>query len=103
MSTPLIVIDGFGWLGAFLLTLAYALVWFRPELAGGNAYALINILGCSLLIGNTAWHRAWPSTLTNVFWGLIATGGLLRKFAIDKRSRTADAVRSSCGEDGAVR
>ena len=102
MNAPSIVIDGFGWLGAFLLTLAYALVWFRPEFSGGNAYALMNILGCGLLIANTTWHRAWPSALTNVIWGVIAICGLLRKVAIEKRSRAADAARSSCGEDVAA-
>jgi hypothetical protein len=81
------LIDAGGWVGASFLTTAYAVVTFRPS-ADRKAYHLLNIAGCMLLIVNTAWHRAWPSAVTNLIW--IGIGGIsfLRQRAhkTDRRS-----------------
>ena len=103
MNAPSLLIDGSGWLGAALLTLAYALVWFRPLFARSKAYACMNILGCSLLIADTGWHRAWPSALTNVIWGGIAVCGLLRKGEVEKNSKAVEIPASLCGKDLGVK
>ena len=103
MNGPSLWIDGSGWLGAAFLTLAYALVWFRPLFTRSKAYACMNILGCSLLIANTGWHRAWPSALTNVIWGGIAVCGLLRKGEVEKNSKAVEIPASLCGKDLGVK
>ena len=67
------LIDAGGWIGASLLTTAYAVVTFRPS-ADRKAYQLLNIAGCLLLILSTAWRRAWPSAVANLIW--IRIGGI---------------------------
>lgn len=67
------LIDAGGWIGASLLTAAYAVATFRP-FAGRETYHLLNIAGCLLLVLSTAWHRAWPSAVANLVW--IAIGGI---------------------------
>jgi len=84
------LIDVGGWIGAFFLTTAYGVVAFRP-LADRKTYHLLNIVGCLLLTLSTAWHRAWPSALTNLIWVGIGSASFLRKQAhkIGERDATA--------------
>lgn len=95
-------IDSSGWLGAVLLTLAYAVVWFRPHFTRRKAYAGLNILGCSLLLANSSWHRAWPSALTNVIWCGIAVCGLLHRWGMEKNSKAVEISTSQGREDFGV-
>jgi len=84
------LIDAGGWIGASLLTTAYAVVTFRPS-ADRKAYHMLITAGSLLLILSTAWHRAWPSAVANLIW--IGIGGIsfLRQRAhkIDRRSAAA--------------
>jgi len=69
--------DALGWVGAVALLAAYALLSFRSLSAQGAAYQGMNIFGSFLLIINTAYHRAYPSTAVNVVWIVIAVLSLL--------------------------
>ena len=88
------LIDAGGWIGASFLTAAYGIVAFRP-LAERKAYHLLNIAGCLLLILNTAWHRAWPSAVTNLIWVGIGCASFLRKRAHNADERSAAALEAN--------
>lgn len=69
--------DALGWVGAVALLLAYALLSFRKLSGQGKIYQALNIFGSFLLVINTAYHRAYPSTAVNVIWIAIAVLSLL--------------------------
>jgi hypothetical protein len=69
--------DALGWVGAVALLLAYGLISFRKLSAQGKTYQALNIFGSLLLIINTAYHQAYPSTAVNVIWIVIAVASLL--------------------------
>lgn len=71
-----LAIDVVGWAGAALLVVAYGLVSARKVTGGSTAYQLLNLVGSILLMVNTAYYGAYPSTFVNVIWLLIATGAL---------------------------
>lgn len=60
-----------GWLGAISCLLGYALV-SAGRLSGKSLkFALLNILGSSLLGWNGYAHQAWPAVFVNGVWLLI--------------------------------
>lgn len=67
-----------GWIGAVTLVLAYGLVSYGYVGSSGVIYQSLNLIGSALLIVNTAWHGAWPSSALNVIWAAIAVGILAR-------------------------
>jgi hypothetical protein len=73
-----VLIDALGWIGALSLIVAYACVSFRRMAADGALYQLMNALGSFLLIVNTMYYRAYPSTFVNVVWITIALAARLR-------------------------
>jgi hypothetical protein len=52
-------------------------VSFRKLSVQAKTYQALNIFGSFLLIINTAYHHAYPSTAVNVIWILIAIVSLL--------------------------
>ena len=63
--------DAIGWLGAATLLVAYAMVSSRKMEADSTAYQLLNIVGSVLLVANTIFYRAYPSSFVNVIWAGI--------------------------------
>ncbi len=87
----IILFDSLGWVGAFLLLLAYALVSFKKLEADSLAYQGLNISASVLLAVNTLYHQAYPSSFVNITWTVIAFFAILtikRKYAksSDKQS-----------------
>ena len=72
-----VMADALGWVGAVALLLAYGLLSFRRLSGQGKTYQGLNIFGSFLLIINTAYHQAYPSTAVNVIWIAIAVLTLL--------------------------
>lgn len=73
------LMEGVGWLGAFVLILAYGLISsgkIKPDSLG---YQLLNISGGCFLVVNTFYHRAIPSLIVNLIWIIIGV------FALRKR------------------
>jgi hypothetical protein len=68
----IVLFDSIGWLGAFLLLLAYALVSFKKLAADSLAYQGLNVVASILLAINTIYHRAFPSSFVNIVWTFIA-------------------------------
>jgi hypothetical protein len=74
-----LVVDLGGWLGAILLLVAFGCNSFGFVSARSRLYQILNIVGSILLIMNTGWHRAWPSTFVNVVWVVIATAAAFKR------------------------
>jgi hypothetical protein len=82
MTTVGIAIDTLGWLGALVLVVAYSLISYGSVDGRSPTYQTLNAIGSILLIINTAWHRAWPSSVVNLVWVAIAVGALSRGLAL---------------------
>ncbi len=74
-----------GWAGAFLLLLAYALVSFKKLEADSDkkleadseTYQWLNITASILLVVNTLYYGAYPSSFVNAAWTIIAFFAIL--------------------------
>lgn len=71
MENPLI--DIFGWIGSILLIVAYWLVSKKKLEPESFLYHGFNILGSIMLIVNTCYYGAFPSTAVNVIWVFIGS------------------------------
>ena len=74
-----LTIDILGWCGALFVLLAYALVSTRRVEGDSLWYQSLNIAGASLLLANTAYEGAYPSSFVNVVWIGIAIFALRRR------------------------
>lgn len=60
-----------GWVGAFLIVLAYFLVSYKKVQADSGVYQLMNLVG-SIGVGiNAFYQKAWPSFAIQIVWGII--------------------------------
>lgn len=71
-----IIVDVMGWLGAGLLLLPYYLISQGRLKAQSKAYQVMNVVGSMLVIVNTAYYLAWPSTFVNLVWIFIGLHSL---------------------------
>ncbi len=67
-----VLIDILGWMGAIALLVAYALISARRVEGDSTAYQLLNLVGSILLILNTFYYGAYPSSFLNLFWIAVA-------------------------------
>ena len=67
-----LAIDILGWCGALFVLLAYALVSTRRVEVNSLPYQSLNVAGASLLLANTAYEGAYPSSFVNAVWIGIA-------------------------------
>lgn len=65
-----------GWVGAFLLLLAYFLLIHKNLTSRSKMYQWMNIIGSLLLGINTLVLKAYPSFLTNIIWFFIGLYGI---------------------------
>lgn len=71
-------IDIIGWIGAFLILLAYFLLTHHDLNSRSKIYHYMNFLG-AILLGISAYSRtAYPSFATNVIWVFVALYGLYK-------------------------
>ncbi len=91
MSTVCIAVDVAGWLGAGMLLFAYGLISYGFTGSSGMIYQSLNLAGSVLLIINTAWHGAWPSSALNIVWAVIAMGVMIRARWAGSRSPVSDS------------
>ena len=75
--------DAVGWFGAAALLVAYAMVSSRKMEADSASYQVLNIVGSILLVANTMFYRAYPSSFVNLIWAGIAV------FSMATRSRVS--------------
>ncbi len=72
-----VLLNVLGWIGAFLLLLAYALVSFKKLEADSQTYQWLNITASVLLLVNTIYYGAYPSSFVNAAWTVIAFFAIL--------------------------
>ena len=67
-----VLIDILGWIGAIALLVAYALISAKKVESDSTGYQLLNLVGSILLILNTLYYGAYPSSFLNLFWIAVA-------------------------------
>lgn len=72
------IMDVIGWSGAVLVLCAYFLVSTRRLLGDSPLFQWLNLAGGVGLFANTVFYRAYPSSLVNVAWIIIAGLALMR-------------------------
>jgi hypothetical protein len=73
-----------GWIGTFLIVLAYFLVTYNKVSSTGKTYALMNLFGAIGIGINVYFHRAWPAVIMELIWALIAISSLV-KIAVKRK------------------
>jgi|WetSurMetagenome_2_1015567.scaffolds.fasta_scaffold65632_2 hypothetical protein len=69
------MIDAFslaGWLGMFLIILAYLLLSLKKLKFNSVPYNLLNLFGGIGMLINAFYTRFWPVVILNIFWSGIA-------------------------------
>ncbi len=66
-----ITIDVLGWIGSFLLILAYYQNSKGKITAQSTIYQVLNVVGSLCLIVNTLYYGAYPSGVVNIIWVFI--------------------------------
>jgi hypothetical protein len=74
-----LTMDVLGWCGALAVLLAYGLVSTRRAAGDSLGYQSLNIGGALLLLANTAYQGAYPSSFVNAVWTTIGVVVLLRR------------------------
>ncbi len=67
-----IILDGLGWVGAAFILAAYGMVSFKKLKPDSFAYQGLNIAASILLLINTMYYGAYPSSFVNAVWAVIA-------------------------------
>ena len=74
-----LTIDVIGWCGALCVLLAYALISTRRVAGNSLRYQSLNVVGASLLLANTVYEGAYPSSFVNAIWIGIAIFALYHR------------------------
>ncbi len=74
------IVNVIGWLGAAAVLYAYIMVSTDKVKGDSIHYQAFNIFGALLLIINTAHVGAYPSTVVNIIWVLVAMVSLARVY-----------------------
>lgn len=61
-----------GWMGAFLIVLAYFLISYKKVKSDSRVYQLMNLVGAVGVGINASYQKAWPSLAIQIVWGIIA-------------------------------
>ncbi|HRH23712.1 MAG TPA: hypothetical protein PK295_03725 [Candidatus Magasanikbacteria bacterium] len=68
-----------GWIGTFLIVLAYILVSLKKVEGNSTVYQMINLFGALGVGINVFYQQAWPALALEVVWGIIAIVILVKK------------------------
>jgi len=68
-----------GWIGTFLIVLAYFLVSSKRVSGSSKIYQAINLFGAIGVGFNVFYQQAWPAVTLQVVWGIIAIVALVKK------------------------
>lgn len=71
-----------GWIGAFLVVLAYFLVSSKKVQGHSRVYQFMNFFGAIGVGINAFYQEAWPSFAIQIVWGIIAIFALAKSLKI---------------------
>lgn len=71
-------IEIFGWLGAVLILLAYALSNFGILSPSNFSYQILNILGALAIVYHSLTKKDYQPAALNIVWALVALVAILR-------------------------
>jgi len=74
-----LLVDIVGWIGAVALLAAYGLISTRRTEGDALLYQLLNLAGSGLLMVNSFYYGAYPSSGVNIVWVGIALYALMRR------------------------
>lgn len=80
-------VDVLGWVGSAAVVAAYCLISLQKVQSNSKMYQRLNLVGSVGLAVNTAYYHAYPSTVVNVVWLLIAGSALFRIWRMSPRKR----------------
>lgn len=72
-------IDVVGWIGGLEVIVAYFMINQNRVDSSSTMYQVLNLTGAALLIVNTMYYKAYPSSLINLIWVGIAIYGLIKR------------------------
>lgn len=73
-----IFLQAIGWVGTFLIVLAYFLVSNNKISPNSKKYQLVNLFG-AIGVGFNVFHQqAWPAFVLQVIWGIIAVFSIIK-------------------------
>jgi len=67
-----------GWIGAFLVVLAFFLVSYKKVQGDSRVYQLMNLIGAIGVGINASYQEAWPSFGIQIVWFTIAIVALVK-------------------------
>ena len=67
-----------GWIGTFLIVLAYFLVSNNKISAKSKNYQLLNLFGAIGVGFNVFYQHAWPAVVLQAIWMIIAIFSLMK-------------------------
>ena len=79
-------LDVLGWIGAAFILAAYGLVSFKKLAPDSFAYQGLNIAASILLLINTMYYGAYPSSFVNAVWAVIAVVAIVAVVRRNARS-----------------
>lgn len=77
-----LLIDIIGWVGSFMVIIAYGLNSYQKIKSDSKTFYLLNLVGGIFLIIYSVYYTAYANTFINVVWVIIAIPAifnLLRK------------------------
>jgi hypothetical protein len=72
------LIEILGWIGSLEVIAAYALNSYQKIKADSVTFQILNLTGAIFLIVNSVFKQAYPFTMINSVWAIIAIGSLIR-------------------------
>ncbi len=68
-----------GWIGTFLIVLAYVLVSLKKVEENSTVYQALNLFGAFGVGINVFYQHAWPAVALEIVWAIIAIGILVKR------------------------
>lgn len=80
------LIEILGWIGSVEVIAAYALNSYQKIKADSWQFQILNLTGAIFLIVNSVYKQAYPFTLINSVWAVIAISALVRMYTTKRQT-----------------
>jgi formate hydrogenlyase subunit 3/multisubunit Na+/H+ antiporter MnhD subunit len=73
-----LIIEILGWFGIILILTGYFLLTSKKLNEKSKTYHLMNLIGGSSIAINAISNNAYPPTILNIVWGIVAIYGIIK-------------------------